>query len=225
MEKIQTNQYVDEANSTMLKVFFRMFLGLLATGLTALYTYQSGLYLSLLSGSTYIVMAVIEFIVVLAFTFLFKKLPPLVVTILFYSYAFLNGFVLSVVFAVFEMNSIFLAFFATALLFGGLALYGYTTKRDITKFGPILMVTLIAGVIISLVNMFLGNRQIDIVLDWVMLIVFAGLTIYDINKIKEMSQELEQGSEKLYIYGAMQLYLDFINLFIRILSIIGKRKN
>lgn len=225
MEEIQSNQYVDETNNTMIKVFFRMFLGLLATGLTAFYTYKSGLYISILSGMSYGVVALIELVVVLVFSFLFKKLSPLAVTILFYLYAFTNGITLSVIFAAFEINTIFWALFATSLLFGGLALYGYTTKRDMTKFSSILMVTLIAGVIVSLINLFIGNSLVEIVIDWVMLFVFCGFTIYDMNKIKNISQELDGDYEKLYIYGAMQLYLDFINIFIRILSIFGKRKN
>ena len=225
MEEIQNEQYVEETNNTMIKVFFRMFLGLLATGLTALYTYKSGLYISILSGVSYAVVAVIELAVVLLFSFLFRKLSPLAVTILFYLYAFINGITLSVIFAAFEMSSIFYAFFATSLLFGGLALYGYTTKKDMTKFGSILMVTLIVGLVVSIINLFIGNTLVDIVLDWVMLFVFCGLTIYDMNKIKNMSQEIEYESEKLYIYGAMELYLDFINIFIRLLSIMGKRRD
>lgn len=225
MEEIQNEQYIEETNNTMIKVFFRMFLGLLATGLTAWYTYQSGLYITILSGVSYAVVAIIELLVVLLFSFLFRKLSPLAVTILFYLYAFINGITLSVIFAVFEINSIFYAFFATSLLFGGLAFYGYVTKKDMTKFGSILMVTLIVGLIVSIINLFIGNSLIDIVLDCVMLFVFCGLTIYDMNKIKNMSQEIEYESEKLYVYGAMELYLDFINIFIRLLSIMGRRRD
>lgn len=225
MEEIQNEQYIEETNNTMIKVFFRMFLGLLATGLTAWYTYQSGLYITILSGVSYAVVAIIELLVVLLFSFLFRKLSPLAVTILFYLYAFINGITLSVIFAVFEINSIFYAFFATSLLFGGLALYGYITKKDMTKFGSILMATLIVGLVVSIINLFIGNSLIDIVLDWVMLFVFCGLTIYDMNKIKNMSQEIEYESEKLYVYGAMELYLDFINIFIRLLSIMGRRRD
>lgn len=224
MEEIQSNEYVNETNNTMLKVFFRMFLGLLATGLTAFYIYQSGMYITILSNASYAVIAIIELVVVLLFSFLFKKLSPTLVTILFYLYAFINGITLSVIFAAFDLSTIFYAFFATSALFGGLAFYGYTTKRDVSKFGTILMVTLFVGIIVSVINLFIGNSLIDIALDWVILFVFCGLTVYDINKIKNMSQELEQESEKLYIYGAMELYLDFINIFIRILSILGRIK-
>ena len=225
MEEIQNEQYVEETNNILVKVFFRMFLGLLATGLSAYYTYKSGLYISILSGMSYAVIAIIEVAIVLLFSWMFRKLSPTAVTVLFYLYAFINGITLSVIFAVFDMSTIFYAFFATSLLFGGLALYGYVTKKDMSKFGSILMVTLIVGLVVSIINLFIGNSIVDIALDWVMLFVFCGLTIYDMNKIKNMSEEIEYGSEKLYIYGAMELYLDFINIFIRLLSIIGRRRN
>ena len=225
MEDIQQNEVTTSINDTLIKVFFRMFLGLLATGLTAYYTYSSGLYTTILSGAPLVVIAVIEIIIVLVFSWLFKKLSPLAVTILFYTYAFINGITLSVIFAAFDITSIFYAFFATALLFGGLALYGYTTKRDMSKFGSVFLVALLVGIVVSIVNIFLRNPMIDIAIDWIMLLVFSGLTIYDINKIKIMGETLEQDSEKLYIYGAMELYLDFINIFIRILSTFGRRSD
>lgn len=228
MEKIQNNDYndfaVSDINDTMIKVFFRMFLGLLATGGTALYIYKTGLYLTILTGASYLVLAIVEIVIVLLFSWLFKKLSPTVVTILFYLYAFINGITLSVIFAAFDLTTIFYAFFATSLLFGGLALYGYKTKKDISKAGPIFFVALIVGIIVSIVNLFIGSTMLDIALDWGMLFVFAGLTVYDINKIKNISHEIECNSEKLYIYGAMELYLDFINIFIRILSILGRAR-
>lgn len=225
MEEVRNNEYVNESNNTILKVFFRMFLGLLATGLTSFYMYNSGMYITIMSsGVSLAVIALIEIVIVLLFSFLFRKLSPLAVTILFYLYAFINGITLSTIFAMFEMDTIFYAFFTTAALFGGLALYGYTTKRDMSKFGSIFFVTLIVGVIVSVINLFIGSSLINIALDWVMLFVFCGLTVYDMNKIKNMGQEIEYESEKLYIYGAMELYLDFINIFIRILSIFSRLK-
>ena len=225
MEEIQYNEVITSTNNTLIKVFFRMFLGLLATGLTAFYTYSSGLYLTMVSNSSFAIIAIVEIVIVLIFSWLFRKLSPIAVTVLFYLYAFINGITLSVIFATFDMNTIFYAFFTTAFLFAGLALYGYTTKKDMSKFGTILIVALIIGLVSSLINLFIGSTMIDIALNWGMLLVFSGLTIYDINKIKVMGETLEQDSEKLYIYGAMELYLDFINIFIRILSIMGRRKN
>ena len=225
MDAIKYNEGIIDTNSLMVKIFFRMFLGLLGTALTAFFTYKSGLYITIATGMSYGVLAIIEIAVVLLFSFMFRKLSPTVVTVLFYLYAFINGITLGVIFAVFEIGTIGYAFGITSLLFGGLALYGYTTKRDISKAGPILTVALIAGLIVSLINLFIENSMVDIILDWVMLAVFAGLTIYDINKLKTMEQYVEYDTEKFYIYGAMQLYLDFINIFIRILSILGRRKD
>ena len=225
MDAIKYNEGSIDRNSSITKIFFRMFLGLLGTALTAFYTYKSGLYITIASGMSYGILAIIEIAVVLLFSFMFRKLSPTVVTVLFYLYAFINGVTLGVIFAVYELTTIGYAFGTTALFFGGLALYGYTTKRDLTKAGPILMTALIVGFIVSIINVFLGNTMIDIALDWVMLAIFAGLTIFDMNKIKYMEQYVEYDTEKFYIYGAMQLYLDFINMFIRILSIFSRRRN
>lgn len=137
----------------------------------------------------------------------------------------INGLSLSVIFVAFEMTSIIYAFIATALLFGALALYGYKTNKDISNWRTILLVGLIAGLIISIINIFVGNEFVDIVIDWVILLVFCGFTIYDMNKIKLLQEEVEVDKSKLHIYGAMELYLDFINIFLRVLSIIGRNRD
>lgn len=224
MEVIKEYKSVLDTNNSMIKIFFRMFLGLLATAISAFYTYKSGLYITIATGMSYGILAIIEIAVVFIFSLLFRKLSPTLVTILFYTYSFINGVTLSTIFAVFEMTTIFYAFLTTAVLFGGLAIYGYTTKRDITKASTIFTTALIIGLIVSLINLFIGNTIINIILDWVMLFVFAGLTVYDMNKIKSMEQYVEYDTEKFYIYGAMELYLDFINIFIRLLSIFGRGK-
>lgn len=214
-----------DTNSVLKNTFFRMFLGLLASAGTAFYVYESGLYISVIMGGYFYALAIAELVVVLIFSLLFKKLSPALVTILFFGYAFLNGFTLSVVFAAFEFTSVTYAFAGTAVLFGALALVGYTTKRDISKFGTILSIALLIGLVLTIINIFLGNTFLDIALDWAILFIFCGLTIYDINKIKLMQESGFCDDEKLYVYGAMQLYLDFINIFLRILSLFGKRRD
>ena len=225
MEVIRENKSILDTNNTMVKVFFRMFLGLLGTAISAYYTYKSGLYITIANGMSYAILAIIEIAVVLLFSFMFRKLSPTLVTILFYLYAFINGVTFGIIFAIYDLGTIGYAFGITSLLFGGLALYGNITKRDISKFGTILTVALVVGLIISIFNLFMGSTMIEIILDWVMLAVFSGLTIYDMNKIKSMEQIVEYDTEKFYIYGAMQLYLDFINIFIRLLSILGRKRN
>lgn len=224
MEIVKEYQYVNETNNSIIKTFFRMFLGLLATAITAFCTYKTGLYITIASGISYPVLAIIEVAVVLIFSLMFKKLSPTMVTVLFYAYAIINGLTMGTIFAAYDMGTIGFSFLTTSLLFAGLAIYGYTTKKDITKLSTIFTVALIVGLIVSLINLFVGNSMISIILDWVMLLVFCGLTAYDMNKIKQMQNYVDCDSEKLYVYCAMDLYLDFINIFIRLLSIMGRSR-
>jgi hypothetical protein len=213
-------------NKILSKTFFWMFLGLLGTGLVAFYTYASGLYLSVVTSTSSLgLIALVEVVVVLLFSFLFKKLPPIVVGILYFVYAFLNGFTFSTIFVAFEMNSIVFLFFLTAILFGVLAVFGYTTKIDISRWSTILFIALIVSFIASLINLLLNNSMLDLILDWIIIFIFAGYTIYDMNIVKQIENDESLPQDKKAIYCAMQLYLDFINLFIRILSIFGNRKD
>lgn len=212
-------------NDFIPKTFFWMFLGLLGTAIVAWYTYSSGLFINILTGNAFGILLIVEVIVVLVFSFLFRKLSPTIVGILYFIYAAINGVTLSTIFVVFELNSIVLLFVASAILFGCLGLYGYKTSKDLSNWRTLLFGTLIIGLIVSLVNLFIGNTILDVILDWVILFVFFGITIYDMNKIKQLSLLPDLDKSKLHIYGAMQLYLDFINIFLRILSIFGKRRN
>ena len=218
--EVINDYYVEEQNKGIIKVFTRMFLGLLVTAIVSYLTYKTGLYI----GIPYSVLAIVEIVVVLIFSLMYRKLSATMVSVLFYSYAVVNGLTMATIFAVFDMNTISQAFFATALLFGGLALYGYTTKKDLTKIGTIFTVALVVGLVVSVINLFARSSMISIILDWVMLLVFCGLTVHDMNNIKYMQNYVDCDNDKLYVYCAMDLYLDFINIFIRLLSIFGKTK-
>lgn len=137
----------------------------------------------------------------------------------------INGVTLSTVFAVYELYSIIYLFVISALVFGALGFIGYKTNKDLTSWRPYITVFLIAGIVLSLINLILKNPGFDLFIDWLILALFCGVTIYDINRIKLLQQEPEINQEKIHIYCAMELYLDFINIFLRILSIFGKRKN
>lgn len=217
--------YTESTNSLLTKTFFRMFLGLLATAIAAFYSYSSGLLETILLNGSYTFLLVAEVVVVFVFSLCFRKLSAGIVTALFFAYAFLNGVTLASIFYIFELTSVAYAFLATAALFGILAYVGKNTTKDLTKFGTILSVTLIVGLVLSIVNLFLGFTMLDIILDWAILFIFMGFTIYDMNKLRNMQDLGYYNDEKLYVYGAMELYLDFINIFLRILSIFGKRKN
>lgn len=214
-----------DANSILSNTFFRMFLGLLASAITAFYAYYSGLYVDIIMNDYYGILAIVELVVVVIFSFLFKKLSPTAVSVLYFAYAFLNGFTLSVIFAVFKITSVVYAFIGSAALFGILSFLGYKTDKDISNWGTMLIIALLIGIVLTIVNFFIGSTALDIVLDWAILFLFFGLTVYDMNKIKNMQEMGFCEDEKLYVYGAMELYLDFINIFLRILSLFGKRRN
>ena len=208
------------------KTFFLMFLGLLGSAIVAWYTYYSGLFLDIVLQGGFAVLLIIELVAVLLFNFLFRKLPPVVVGILYFVYSMLNGVTLATVFAVYELSSVIYLFVISALVFGVFAIIGYKTNKDLSSWGPYITVFLIAGIILSIINLFIiQSSGFDLFVDWLILALFCGITIYDINKIKMLQNVPDIDQEKIYIYCAMQLYLDFINIFLRILSIFGKRKN
>ncbi|MBR3133175.1 MAG: Bax inhibitor-1/YccA family protein [Clostridia bacterium] len=208
-------------NSVIMKTFFWMFLGLASTGIVAFVTFNSDAFTSIISA--WPILALIEVVVVIAFHATLRKASASLVTALFFIYSMINGLTLSVIFAAYDLGSIALAFFGTAALFGGLAIIGYKTERDITSLGTILFVGLIAGLIMSIINIFIGSEAFAILIDWVIIAVFCGFTVYDMNKLKLMAESGDFPEEKVAIYCALELYLDFINLFIRILSLIGGR--
>ncbi len=208
------------------RTFFWMFLGLLGSAIVAWYTYSSGLFFKIVLGGYFNMLLILELVAVLVFSLLFRKLPPTIVGILYFVYAMLDGVTLSVIFAVFDLNSIIYLFIISACVFGALAFIGYKTDKDLSSWSPYITVFLIAGIVLSFINLvLLKNSMFDLILDWVILALFCGITIYDINKIKMLQAEPDIAQEKIHIYCAMQLYLDFINIFLRILSIFGKRRD
>lgn len=219
------NYSIREFNDILSQTFTRMFIGLLITAVTAYVVATTKLIIAV--ANAWPVLAIAEIVLVIVFSLGFKKLSPGAVTVMFYAYALLNGATLSVIFIVYQIGLIAKAFLITALMFGILAYYGHTTEKDLSGLGTILSVALIAGIIATIVNLFLKSDMFSIALDWIMLFIFCGLTMYDMNKMKAMSYSLEGGADatKLYVYCAMQLYLDFINIFLRILSIMGRRRN
>ena len=223
---MEENNVVIEENKIFGKTFFWMFLGLLGSAIIAWYTYASGLFIDIVLEGYFNILLIVELVAVIVFSLLFRKLPPWAVGILYFVYSMINGVTLSVIFAVFELYSIVYLFVVSAIIFAVLGIIGYKTNADLSRWSPYITVFLIAGLVLSLLNLFIfKNSTFDLILDWIILAIFCGVTIYDINRIKLMQSEPSINQEKIHIYCAMQLYLDFINIFLRILSIFGKRKN
>ena len=214
---------LQSTNKTLAQTFLWMFLGLLSTGIIAAITYYTGAIIEI--ANSWQVILIAQVVIAIVFGLFFHKLSSGMVTLLFFGYSMITGLTFSVIFAAFELTTIAYALFATSAFFGILSYIGYKTDKDLSKFGTILMAALIVALILTLVNFFIGSDGLDIILDWVILGIFAGLTAYDMNKVKMMSETYGYDQEKVAIYGAMQLYLDFINMFLRILEIFGDRKN
>jgi FtsH-binding integral membrane protein len=143
----------------------------------------------------------------------------------FYTYSAVNGISLAFIFAVFKMGSIFTLFFGTSAMFGAVSLYGYTTKRDLTQFGSFLFMGLMGLIVTGLINLFVQSTVIATATSLIAVLLFAGLTAYDVQMLKDMYDRSYEGErEMLGIYGALQLYMNFINMFINLLMLFGDRK-
>lgn len=219
-------QNIPTENKLFGKTFFWMFLGLLGTAIVAAYTYYSGLFVNIILEGYFAGILILELVVVLLFSLLFRKLSPVAVGILYFVYSMVNGVTLSTVFAVFELYSVVYLFIVSSLIFAVLGFIGYKTNKDLSSWSTYITVFLIAGIVLSLINLFIiKSPGFDLALDWLVLALFFGITVYDINKMKLLQADPSLNTDKIHIYCAMQLYLDFINIFLRILSIFGKRKN
>lgn len=212
-----------EINKVISKTFMWMFIGLFITGIVSYFAYDSGLTYDLLVEGHFDKLLILELGMVLLFSFLFKRLSLTGVTILFLVYSLISGVTLSTIFYGFVSQSIYMVFIGSACIFGALAFIGSNTKVDLTKLGTFCFIGLILGMIVSIINIFMGSSMIDLVLNWVILILFFGITAYDMQKLKRYAQAGIY-EDKLHIYFALELYLDFINIFLRLLSIFGKRK-
>lgn len=218
------------SKSFVSNVFAYMALALAISGALAYLFGTTDLIYSLVdrSGMTalgWIVMFA-PFAFILAMNFGFNKMSFTTLLAVFLGYAAVMGISLSFIFLVYDLGIITKVFFITAGLFGAMAFIGYTTKTDLTKFGGILMMAVIGIVIASVVNMFMKSSQMDYIISCVGVLVFTGLTAYDVQKIKRIGAGVEFGTaeaSKLALMGALNLYLDFVNLFMFLLRVFARR--
>ena len=214
----------------MRKVFVWMTLALAITGLTAYGVATSPAILSLIFSSkvTFFGLIIAEFALVFAISGAINRLSLSTATLLFILYSVINGATLSSIFFAFSVATIGKVFFITAGTFGAMALVGYTTKTDLTSMGKLLFMALLGIIIASVVNMFVASSGLDLILSYVGVLVFVGLTAYDTQKIKQMCQaapDAGESAQKLALIGALSLYLDFINLFLYLLRIFGNNRD
>lgn len=246
----QTAARIDEGlKAHMNKVYATMAIGMLITGAAAwaisglavttdpnaaVGTLGNGKFLTALGGAIYAsplkwVIMFAPLAVVFAFSAMLNRMSAATAQIVFYGYAALMGLSLSSIFLVFTGTSIAQTFLVTAIAFAGLSLYGYTTKRDLSGMGTFLMMGLIGIVIASIVNIFLASSALAFAVSVIGVLIFAGLTAYDTQSIKAQYIEHAVHADqewlgKAAIMGALQLYLDFINMFTFLLQFMGNRE-
>jgi FtsH-binding integral membrane protein len=218
----------------MSSVFSWMFAALAITSIVAYYFGNSAELISLLINAEAGGLSVLGYIVmfaplafVLTMSFGFNRISYPVLLLLFLLYSAVMGMSISFIFLIYTSGSIFSTFIAASGMFGVMSLVGYTTKTDLTKFGSIMMMGLVGIIIASLINMFLHNDMMDYIISFIGVLVFTGLTAYDVQKLKNIGAGVELGTAsagKLVIMGALNLYLDFINLFLMLLRLFGDRK-
>ena len=212
------------------RVFFWMTAGLAATGFTAWYVAGKYGAVILENRGVFYALLIAEVLLVVGLSAAIKVLDPAVATLGFVLFAVLNGVTLSWLFLAFSANSIAATFLTTSLTFGAMGLYGWLTKKDLTAAGSLAAMGLIGLIIASLVNIFWRNSTFDLIISAVGILIFVGLTAFDAQKIKRLSIAVADGEikenegRKLAIFGALELYLDFINLFLYLLRFLGNRK-
>ncbi|MBD8923717.1 Bax inhibitor-1/YccA family protein [bacterium] len=211
-------------NKLLSKTFLWMFLGLLVTFATGYAVSSNPVMIENVFGGMFYIFIILELVLVLVLSARVMKMSPVGAKMCFLLYSFVSGLTFSSIFIVYNLTSITSVFLISALVFGIMALIGYTTKVDLTKVGFYLMMALIGAIIVMIVNIFLNNPMVDTFISIVCLIVFIGITAYDVQKIKALeSSGLPE--DNLAIYGALELYLDFINIFLQILELFAKNKD
>lgn len=212
----------------MRKVYVWMTLALVITGFTAYTVATSPGILQLIFGNSVVLWGLIiaELVLVLGISGAINRLSLTMATLMFVLYSVINGVTLSSVFLAYTMSSVSTVFFITAGTFATMALVGYTTKTDLSSMGTILFMALIGLIIATVVNVFLKSSGLDMILSYVGVLIFVGLTAWDSQKIKVMllqASDTGETAQKIALLGALTLYLDFINLFLYLLRIFGRR--
>ncbi len=231
---IQLDGTSDSTRKFMANVFMWMFVAL---GISAAFSYVFSHDQSLLqllfdpatgrntTLGTITIFAPLAFVLVMSFGI--NKIAYPVLLVLFIAFSAIMGISLSYIFLIYTSSLISTVFLTTSLVFGVMAVAGYTTHQDLTGFGAILRMALIGIIIASVVNMFMRSEQLQYIVSYIGVAVFVGLTAYDVQRLKRIGEGIEYGdasASKIAIMGALTLYLDFINLFLMLLRVFGGRR-
>ena len=219
-----TYRSVSEINDAMLRVYNNMFLAIVTSGVVAFLISSSPGLMAMLFGTWFKwVIIFAPLVAVFGVTMALNSNPPKEIAILLlHGFAAIMGLSMATLFAAYTLGSIVSAFMGAAVLFGSMSLYGYFTKQSLDSWGKFLLIGLIAIVIASVINVFIGSSLAQTVISALAIIIFLGLTAYDTQKIREMVSE--DTSPAVEVMGALTLYIDFINIFISLLQLFGGKK-
>ncbi len=210
----------------MAKTFGWMFIGLLVTFITGyVISMNPNMLLNVMSTTGLILIIIVEFALVIFLSARITKMKPITAKISFLLYSFVSGLTFSSIFIVYEMTSIMFVFLITAVLFAIMAAIGAFTKIDLTKIGTYLFIALFGIILCTIVNIFLNSSSLDLILSIIIILVFIGFTAYDVQKISRLSEMNLIAEDNLAIYGALELYLDYINLFLQLLRFFGNNSD
>ena len=228
---IESTRYSDTVVATLMRnVYIWMTLALVITGLTAMVTAKSEALMTFIFTNNWAVIAlmILQLGLVFYFSARINRMSFSTATAVFILYSAITGLTFSSIFVVFSMNSIATTFFITAGMFAAMALVGSFTKKDLSGMGKFALMALIGLIIAGIVNMFLRNAMMDFIVSGIGVLVFAGLTAYDSQKIRQMLQmqsEINESTQKLALLGSLSLYLDFINIFLYLLRFFGSSRD
>ena len=219
-------EYDSGLRDFMLGVFNNMSLGLAVSAIIALFVASNPALLALFfAGPQKWIVILAPLAIVFFISFRIDSLSPAVARVWFYVFAAVMGLSLSTVFVVYKAGSIATVFFATAGMFGAMSIYGYTTKRNLTSYSSFFMMALWGLIIAMLINLFVQSSAIAMILSMVSVLLFAGLTAYDVQMLQQIYyQTNDQDRERAGILGALALYLDFINIFLSLLQLMGEKE-
>ena len=201
------------------KVFLWLFVGLLVTFLTGYsISLNPTMVYNLLTGASYIILVVLEFGIAIFFSVRLNKMSKITATICYLIYSFITGLTFSSIFLVFNLSSIMLVFLITSITFGIFALIGYTTKKDLSSWTNYLLMALLAVIVATIINIFIKSSTFELIVTIISIVVFLAYIVYDMKKAEALVDYNEEAGP---IYAAFQLYLDFINIFVDLLQLIG----
>ena len=238
MDEQQYNTYAVPSYQDMVRaqsafvnrVYTWMSIGLALTGFIAWFLGERNIEFVIKHQQWFLPLIVVEVLLVLAMSWMINKISPAVASVMFFIYAAINGVTLSWIFLAYQIGSIANVFFITCGTFAGMSIYGYVTKRDLTGVGSFCLMAIWGLIIAGIINIFWHNDLAQFVISCLGVLVFVGLTAYDTQKIKQLALAAAEGqidpasAKKFAVIGALELYLDFVNLFLYLLRLFGRRR-